>query len=62
MAKYQFIFVLEKELTHEEINDLEYSLHAQIEDFSVTASQLVEVTPKETPPTPKSTCWEFDDP
>ena len=47
MAKYTFTMVFERELSHEEVNDLEMALWAQCEDFRPSVAQLVRVYPKQ---------------
>lgn len=49
MAKYCFTVVFERELSHEEINELEFALSAQCEDYGAYVSQLIHVEPKKEP-------------
>jgi hypothetical protein len=55
--RYRFIVIFERDLTHEEVNDLECALSAQCEDYGPFISQLVkaEDTIKDDDDSPPST-------
>lgn len=48
MHKYRFTVVFERELSHEEINELEMALAAQCEDYGPYVMQLLEAGTSET--------------
>ena len=55
MAKqYKFIVELDRELSHEEMNELEIALWAQCEDYHCLNAQLVEIPNKQPDVTPSS--------
>lgn len=48
MAMYKFIIELDRELSHEEMNELEIALWAQCEDYGCLNAQLVGVPKQQT--------------
>lgn len=49
MNKYRFTIIFDKELTHEEVNQLEIALCAQCEDIGFSNAQLIAIDDRKSP-------------